>query len=106
MLDRARVGADQLHAVPLEHAALGERHRDVERRLAAHRRQQRVRPLALDHLLDELRRDRLDVGAVGELRIGHDRRRIRVHEDHLVALLSQRLGRLRARSSRTRRPGR
>ena len=46
--DRARVGADQLDAVLLEHAALGELHRDVERRLPAHRRQQRVGLLALD----------------------------------------------------------
>ena len=41
--------------------------------------------------------DRLDVGDVGQLRVGHDRRRVRVHEDDPVALLAQRLARLRAR---------
>jgi hypothetical protein len=42
-LDRPRVGADQLHPVLREHAALVQRHRHVERGLAAHRGQQRVR---------------------------------------------------------------
>jgi hypothetical protein len=36
------------------------------------------------------------VGAIGELRIGHDRGRIRVHEDDLVAFLAQRLAGLHA----------
>jgi len=35
--------------------------------------------------------------AVGELRVGHDRRRVRVDEDDAVALLAQRLARLDAR---------
>ena len=90
--DRARVGADELNAVLLEYAVLVELHRDVERGLSAHRREQRVRPFLFDHELDVLRRDRLDVGAVGELGIGHDRRRIGVHENDLVALFLQRLG--------------
>ena len=88
--------ADQLHAVTLERAVLRELHRDVERRLAAHRRQDRVGLLAGDDQLDVLRRHRLDVGPVGELRVGHDRRRIGVHEDDLVALLLERLRRLGA----------
>ena len=73
-----------------------QRHRDVERRLAAHRRENRVRPLLLDDQLDELRRHRLDVRPIRELRIGHDRRRVRVDENDLVALFLQRLRRLRA----------
>ena len=43
--DRARVRADQLDAVLLEHAAVVQLERDVQRGLAAHGRQQRVRPL-------------------------------------------------------------
>ena len=35
--------------------------------------------------------------ARGELRVGHDRRRVRVDEDDLVALLEQHLAGLRAR---------
>ena len=93
--DRLRRRADQLDAVPLERARLGERHRDVERRLSAHRRQDRVGPLLLENQLDELGRHRLDVRPIRELRIGHDRRRIRVDEDYLVPLFLERLRRLR-----------
>ena len=49
-----------------------ERHREVQRRLPAHRREQGVGPLPLDDLGEELDRERLDVGAVGHLRIRHD----------------------------------
>ena len=83
-------------AVALEHAAFGERHRQVQAGLAAERRQQRVGPLALDDLRDDLGGERLDVGAVGELRVGHDRRRVGVDQDDLVALLAQRLAGLGA----------
>ena len=71
--------------------------RAVERRLAAHRRQQRVGPLLLDDARHHLPGDRLDVGGVGHLRVGHDRRRVRIHQHHAVALGAQRLARLRAR---------
>ena len=39
---------------------------------------------------------RLDVGAVGQLRVGHDRRRIAVDEHDLEAFGAQRLARLRS----------
>ena len=93
----SRGRADQLDAVLLERAGLRQRHRDVERRLAAHRRENRVRPLLLEDQLDELRRHRLDVRPIRELRIGHDRRRVGVDEDDLVALFLERFRRLRAR---------
>ena len=75
---------------------LGERQRGVERGLPAHGRQQRVGPLALDDLGDDLGRDRLDVGGVRQLRIGHDRGRIGVDQDDAVALGLQRLAGLGA----------
>ena len=91
-----RVGADQLDAerssVPSSCSVLGE----VERGLAAERRQQRVGALALDHLRDRPGQQRLDVGGVGELRVGHDRRRVGVDEHDLVALLPQDLAGLHA----------
>ena len=96
-LDRLDRGADQLDAVFLEHAALGERHRQVERGLAADGRQHRVGTLLLDDRLDHLGRERLDVGAVGHLGVGHDRRRVAVHQHDLEPLGAQRLARLRAR---------
>ena len=79
-------GADQLHAVLLQDAGRVQRHRGVERGLAAERGEQRVGALLLDHLLDELRRDRLDVRRVRELRVGHDRGRVGVDQDHPDAL--------------------
>ncbi len=88
-VDRLVVGADQLDAVALERAVLGERLGEVQRRLPPERRQQGVRALLGDDLGDGAREQRLDIGRVGELRVGHDRRRVRVHEDDLVALLAQ-----------------
>jgi hypothetical protein len=44
-----------------------------------------------DDLGDHFGGDRLDIGRVGQFRIGHDRRRVRVDQDDPVALLFQRL---------------
>ena len=71
--------------------------RGVQRRLAAQRRQDRVGPLLGDDRLDDLPRDRLDVGRVGEVGVGHDRRRVRVDQDDAHALLAQHAARLGAR---------
>jgi hypothetical protein len=78
--DRVDVRADQLDAVLVQHAGLVQRDGRVERGLAAERGEQRVGTLAGDDLLDELGRDRLDVRGVGELRVGHDRRRVGVDQ--------------------------
>ena len=96
LVDGLGLRADHADAVFLEHAGFEERHRGVERRLAAERREQRVGLLADDDFFHHFRRDRLDVSAVRELRIGHDRRRIRVHQDDFVALFLQRLAGLDA----------
>ena len=79
-----------------EHARFVERHGGVERGLAAERGQEGVGLFAVDDFLDDLGRDRLDVGAVGELRIGHDRGRVGVDQDDAVALLAQGLAGLDA----------
>ena len=96
LVNRRRLRADHAHAVFLQHAEFVELHRAVQRRLAAERRQQRVRLLRDDDFFHHLRRDRLDVSAVRKLRVRHDRRRIRVHEDDRVALLLERLTGLHA----------
>ena len=43
------------------HAGRRQRHRDVERRLPAHRRKDRVDPLSRENQFDELGRHRFDV---------------------------------------------
>ena len=95
-LDRLDRRADQLDVVLLEHAGVGEIDGEVERRLAADGRQQRVRTLALDDRGEHLGRQRLDVRAVGQLRVGHDRRRVAVDENDLEPFGAQRLARLAA----------
>ena len=97
LVDGLEIGADQLAAEPLQRAALGQRLGGVQRRLPAHGRQQRVRALLGDDLLDDRRRDRLDIGDVGRLRVGHDRGRVRVHQDDPEALGAQRLAGLGSR---------
>ena len=72
-------------------------HREVQPGLAAERRQHGVGLLALDDPRHDLRRQRLDVGPIGEVRVGHDRRRVRVDEHDPVALVAQHAAGLRAR---------
>jgi hypothetical protein len=96
-LDCVQPGPDQLDPELVQHARLGELRGEVERRLAAHRRQERVGPLALEHAEDALRIERLQVGAIGEPRVGHDRRRVRVDDDRAEAVLAEHLECLRAR---------
>ena len=74
--------------------------------LSADGREQRIGALLADDLFGELDRERLDVGAVGEFRVRHDRCRIGVDQDHFVTIGAQRLARLGPRSNRTRTPAR
>ncbi len=96
-LDGLDVGADELDAVLLEDAVGVQGHGAVERGLPAEGREQGVGALLGDDLLDVLRRDRLDVGGVGELRVGHDRGRVAVDQDDPQTLLAQHAARLGAR---------
>ena len=89
--------ADELDAELVEDAALRELDGEVERRLAAESRQQRVGPLALEHGCDACGVERLDVRPVGEAGVGHDRRRVRVDDDRPVPVLAKHLQRLAAR---------
>ncbi len=90
-LDGFDRGADQLDAILGQRAVLAQRHREVQRGLAADRRQHRIRPLTFDDLRQNLGGQRLDVRAVGQLRVGHDRRRVAVDEDDLEPLGAKRL---------------
>jgi hypothetical protein len=70
--------------------------REVQRGLASERRQDRVGALALDDAGQHLDGQRLDVRPIGDLRVGHDRRRVRVHQDDAISLFAQRLHALRS----------
>jgi hypothetical protein len=90
LVDRLGRGADEFTAVALEHAMTMQIERAIERGLAAHRGQDRVRALLVDDALDHLPGDRLDVGDIGRAGVGHDRCRIAVDQDHPKAFLAQR----------------
>ena len=96
LVDGVRIGADHLDIVAVEHTHAAQRQRRVERGLAAHCGQKRVGALLGDDLGDDLGRDRLDIGGVGQLRVGHDGGRIGVDQDDAVTLLPQRLAGLGA----------
>ena len=95
-LNRLDRGANQLDAVAFQHAVFGKVKRAVERRLPAHRRQNRVRPFLGNNLFHRLPLNRLDIGCVRHLRVGHNRRRVGIDENDAEALVAQRLARLRA----------
>ena len=95
-LDHVERRADQLDSELVEHTFVGELLREIQRRLSAHRRQQGVGTLAREHVGDALEVERLEIRAVGETRVGHDRRRVRVHDDRAEAVLAQDLQRLAA----------
>src|SRR5690606_34058208 len=97
LLDRGVVRADELHAVALEDALLVEPRGQVQGGLTAQGGQQRVGPLDPYHLGNELGREGLDVGAVGHVRVGHDRGGVRVHQHDLEAGRAQGLAGLRPR---------
>ena len=105
-LDGLGFRADHLDVVFVENSGFGKFDRNVQRRLTADGRQQRIGPFALDDGRDKIRRQRLDIRAVGQLGIRHDRRRIRIDQNDLVAFLAQAPCRLAFRNSRIRKPAR
>jgi hypothetical protein len=89
--DRLEVRADHPNAVRLQRPGLPQGHGEVQPGLPAERGKKGVWPLPLDHPEDRLEGERLDVGGVGELGVGHDRGRVRVHQHDPVSLGPQRL---------------
>ena len=96
LVDRIGMGADHLDAMFGQHTHPLKVERAIERGLPAHCRQQSIGPLARDDPGNDFGGDRLDIGRIGHVRIGHDRRRVRVHQDNPIPFLAQRLDRLRA----------
>ena len=96
-LDGLGVRADEADIVLLEDVGVDELHGGIQCGLASEGRKQGVGLLPLDDLFDDLGGDRFDVGPARELRIGHDRGRVGVHQHHVVSLFGQRLAGLDAR---------
>ncbi len=90
------------HVIFFQHAAVGKFDRQIERGLPANgwqhgkTRARRQFPLDADNLFQIFERHRLDVSAVGNLRVGHDGRRIRIRQHDFIALRLERLAGLRA----------
>ena len=95
--DGVDIGPDQLDVVLRQHALVVQGHRGVQRGLPAQGGQHRVGTLDRDDLLQRLDGDRLDVGGVGELGVGHDRGRVGVDQADPDALAAQDAARLGAR---------
>jgi hypothetical protein len=96
MLDSIELRANQFDAVFIENAGFGELDGEVQAGLAADGRKEGVGSLRCDDCFEIFLRERLDVGAVGDFGIGHDRRGIGIDEDDFVALAAQGLAGLRA----------
>ena len=88
--DGLGVGADEFggsrHS---DQAALEQGHGGVQTGLAAQRGQNGIGLLAFDDARHHFPRERFDVGAVGEIGVGHDGRRIRVGQDDAITLFLQ-----------------
>ncbi len=94
LVDGVGVGADHLDTEFVQNAVALQIERAVQRGLAAHGGQQRVRTLALNDLGHRFPGDGFDVGGVGHGRIGHDGGRVGIHQNHPEAFLAQGLARL------------
>ncbi len=96
LVNRLARSADHLDAKLFQHAMLGQVQRAIQRRLPAHGGQDRIRALFFDDVFQHAPGDRLDVGHIRHVRVGHDRGRIGIHQNDAVAFLTQCLARLRA----------
>ena len=85
-LDGPQWRAEKADPVPLQDAGLRQLHRQVQAGLSAEAGEQTLRPLDGDDRLDRLDRERLQVHGIGHVRVGHDRGRVRVHEDRAHTL--------------------
>ncbi len=88
--------ANHSHAELFEHALPLQLQRTVQRGLAAHGRQHRIRTLFFNDFAHHFPMNRLDVGGIGHFRVGHDGRRVGVHQNNAVTLFAQRFTRLSA----------
>ena len=95
--DRLERGAQDLDLALFQDTLLGKLHRKVQARLSAQPRHDGVGTLETDDLGHVFERQGFHVDLVCDMRIGHDRRRVGIHQDYLVSLLLECEARLRTR---------
>ena len=96
-LNRLEFRSNQFDVVRRQDSLLVKCHCGVQRGLATERRQNRIRFFLGDNRFDCRCRDRLDVGRIREIGIGHDGRRIRIDENDANTLLAKDAASLSAR---------
>ncbi len=89
-------GADEFDVVFLQHAVFSQSQGQVETGLPAHGGQHGVGLFLGDDGFQGLGQQRLDIGGVGQFRVGHHRGGVGVDEDDAVALRAQGLNCLSA----------
>ena len=94
-LDCVDLNADHLHVVLFKYASLAQLGAEVQTGLTAEVRQQRVGALLLYDLGEPVNVERLDVGDVGYIGVGHDGGGVGVHQYYLISQPAKRLARLR-----------
>ncbi len=94
--DGVDIRADHLDAELFEDSLLEQLHREVQSCLAANCRQHGVWTFFFDNCGQCLDGERFDVGLVGDLGVGHDRRRIGIDQHDLIAFLLERTAGLSA----------
>jgi hypothetical protein len=88
--------ADELDTVALQNPVLVQGDGCIQRGLTTQSGQQRIRTFLRNDQLDEVCVNGLDVGGIGELRVGHDRRGVGVDQDHPEAFVPEYAAGLRA----------
>ncbi len=103
LADRLRRGAQQRDAMRRQKARFIQLHAQIQAGLSAHVRQQAVRFLLADDLLQHPYRQRFDIYLICNVTVGHDGGRIGIHQNDFHPLLFQRAARLRSRIVKFRR---
>ena len=88
-LDRREARTQNLHLALLQDTLFGQLHRQIQTRLTTQTRHNRIGTLVANNFGYIFERQRLHIDLIGNVRIGHNRGRVRVYEDHLITLLAQ-----------------
>ena len=91
---RMKFCADEFNLMLFKRPAFSKLNSEIKRSLPAHCRKKRIRPFFLYYQLNDVCRQRLNVGCVGNLRVCHNCCRIGIDKNYFIAFFAQRLARL------------